>query len=239
MADSKEEQARKARAFAENCFLAGNLHGARQWMLSAARLTPNLPGNAEAAAAYDVHDAAARGNLLLGAPDWYAVLGLPSPGSGAPPPTRDAVKKQHRRLCLLVHPDKNPSAAADGAFKLVQAAWEALSAAPAAPARRPPPPPPQAPPQRPPDPPRRPHVAQMPRRAAPPPQRGRTSRVVPPPPVPPRAPSPPVGKCRACGAHTTSGKRSFRCLSCHWSPMDELQDDDEDDYYGDHYDYDF
>lgn len=45
----------------------------------------------------------------------------------AAPPTghRNGIKWQHRRpLCLAVHPDKNPSAAADGAFKVVQAAYD-------------------------------------------------------------------------------------------------------------------
>ncbi|KAF8722252.1 hypothetical protein HU200_022561 [Digitaria exilis] len=113
-AASKEEQARRARALAEKCFLAGNVYGARQWMQSALRLAPGLPGTAQIVAAYDVHAAAAARRP----PDWYAVLGLRPPGV-----THDDVKRHHRRLCLLVHPDKNPSAAADGAFKLVQAAW--------------------------------------------------------------------------------------------------------------------
>ncbi|CAN6323459.1 unnamed protein product [Urochloa humidicola] len=176
---SKEEMARKAQALAEKCFLAGNVHGARQWMQSAVRLAPALPGTAQIVAAYDVHAAAAGRS----APDcWYAVLGLHQqqhPGGGV---THDDVKRQHRRLCLLVHPDKNPCAAADGAFKLVQAAWQALSArhppgaaaaAPAPAPNQPPPPPPwpprrqQAPPTRAPEPqPRpRPQVVQMQRRA--------------------------------------------------------------------------
>ncbi|KAL6661920.1 hypothetical protein ACP70R_001304 [Stipagrostis hirtigluma subsp. patula] len=242
MADSKEELARKARALAEKSFLAGNVYGAQQWMQSAAKLAPNLHGNAQAAAAYDVHAAARRRHG--GAPDWYAVLGLPHPASGAVL-THDAIKRQHRSLCLLVHPDKNPSAAADGAFKLVQAAWDALStrhppagtgaAAPAPPPTRAP-----APPPRPPDPqpqPRpRPQVVQMPRRAAPPtagytytraaqPERGRHA---PPPPPSRRSPSPTAGRCPKCNAPTTIGKRNFRCLSCHWSPMDDRQDDDDD-----------
>ncbi|CAN6310414.1 unnamed protein product [Urochloa humidicola] len=172
---SKEEQARKALALAEKCFLAGNVPAARQWMQSAARLAPGLPGVAQAAAAYDVHAAAARRPVV----DWYAVLGLTTqPPCFGGVLAHDDIKRQHRRLCLLVHPDKNPSAAADGAFKLVQAAWEALSArhppahddtaaaAPTQPARRPPP--------RPPDPPRpRPQAQPQPGQRRPPPPRPR------------------------------------------------------------------
>jgi len=244
----KEEQARRAQALAEKCFLAGNVHGARQWMQSAARLAPGLPGAARVAAAYDVHAAAARGPPEC----WYAVLGLRQPV------THDDVKRQHRRLCLLVHPDKNPCAAADGAFKLVHAAWEALSARHppgAAPARASQPAPQpqyrqQATPPRP-----RPQVVQMQRR--PPATASRAagapttssyayahqaSRQHRPPekgsPLPPtgrRPTSQPRDKCPACGACTTNGKRSFRCGSCHWSPMDDRPPDDDDDFFEDDY----
>ncbi|CAL4917617.1 unnamed protein product [Urochloa decumbens] len=233
---SKEEQARRAQALAEKCFLAGNVSAARHWMLSAARLAPALPGVAQAAAAYDVHAAAARGRPV----DWYAVLGLPQPrsssgGAGAVVLAHDDIKRQHRRLCLLVHPDKNPSAAADGAFKLVHAAWEALSArhptsdddtaaaaaAPTQPARRPPPRPPDPPPRRTPAPGaggqqrRRPSYADVasapqPQTAAAPPSLPRAAPRVP--------PQPSASRCPSCGALTPYGKRSLRCTVCHWRP---------------------
>ena len=261
----KEEQARRAQALAEKCFLAGNVHGARQWMQSAARLAPGLPGAARVAAAYDVHAAAARGGRPPGC--WYAVLGLRPPADV----THDDVKRQHRRLCLLVHPDKNPCAAADGAFKLVQAAWEALSArhppgAAAANKPAPPPPPPRPPPRPPPPrpppqyrqqatPPRpRPKVVQMQRRAPATASRAgapttssyadqakRQQQHRPPEkgsPLPPtgrRPTSQPRDKCPACGACTTNGKRSFRCGSCHWSPADDRPPDDDDFFKDDYY----
>ncbi|CAN6292894.1 unnamed protein product [Urochloa humidicola] len=254
----KEEMARKAQALAEKCFLAGNVHGARQWMQSAVRLAPELPGTAQIVAAYDVHAAAAGRR----APDcWYAVLGLHQQPGGGGGVTHDDVKRQHRRLCLLVHPDKNPCSAADGAFKLVQAAWDALSARhpPGAAAPPPPPWPPQrqqAAPTRAPEPqPRpRPQVVQMQRRAPAPAARReaptmpsyaqRASRqrppektsaaAAPPPPTGRRPTSPPIGdKCPSCGARTTNGRGTFRCVSCQWSPMDNRPDDDAlfEDYY--------
>ncbi|CAN6345151.1 unnamed protein product [Urochloa humidicola] len=132
-----ETQVRRALAFAEQRFLAGDVTGARHHAWCALGLAPGLYGAEQALAAYDVHAAAAAGaGLGLGAlPSWYAVLFLPMPhpllqpsgsGGGGGAVTHDDVKRQHRRLCLLVHPDKNPSAAADGAFKLVQAAYAAL-----------------------------------------------------------------------------------------------------------------
>ncbi|KAF8682036.1 hypothetical protein HU200_045496 [Digitaria exilis] len=230
MTDSfKEAQARKARALAEKCFLAGDVPGARRWAQSAARLAPDLPGTAQAAAAYDVHAAAAAARKQQPI-NWYAVLGLARPcssgsGSGAGVLAHGNIKRQHRRLCLLVHPDKNPSAVADGAFKLIQAAWQALSAryppaaaddaAAAQPPRRRPDPPPRPQPTKPrqrraPTKPRGPHqewgksnadAARAPQAAAPP------------------TPAP-AGCCPSCGALTPRGKRSLRCMVCHWSPID-------------------
>ncbi|KAJ1294765.1 hypothetical protein BS78_01G171600 [Paspalum vaginatum] len=178
-----EELALTARAQAEKCFLAGDVTGARRWARCAARLAPGLPGVAQA---YDVH--AAR--------DWYAVLGLRRPGAG-PPLTHDDVR---RRLCLLVHPDKNPSAAADGAFKLVQAAWEALSAA------HPPPPGPDASATRPqPQPSRRQPQGQGPPSYA---DAGRVQRQRAAPTPAPRVPTSP-GFCPSCGVLTPFGTHYF------------------------------
>lgn len=149
--DSSETQARRALEFAEQRFLSGDVAGARHCAAYALGLAPGLPAAEQALAAYDVHAAAAApaprgcGPILIARPNttWYAVLGLPQPRPVRQPSadddpddvvTHDAVKRQHRRLC----PDKNPSAAADGAFKLVEAAYDAPSAV------HPPPPPPPA-----------------------------------------------------------------------------------------------
>ncbi|KAF0922515.1 hypothetical protein E2562_037415 [Oryza meyeriana var. granulata] len=243
---SKQDRARQAKNLAERCFVGGDIAGAKQWCQTAQKLDPRLPGIAQAAAAYDVHSAAAR--KVIGAagcgPDWYAVLDLPPPRSGLV--THDAVKKQYRKLCLLVHPDKNTSAAADGAFKLVQAAWDALSA------RHPPPeaaeapctrpmraedlyrtkPTAAAPAKKPPEPPK------TTRQQPPPPQpsapRQPQRPTMPPPPPVVRPPSPTRGKCQYCGALTiirgAAGARSFRCMSCHRSPMDDKACDSNEEY---------
>lgn len=36
------------------------------------------------------------------------------------------IRKHYKEVVLLVHPDKNDSVAADGAFKIVRQAWETL-----------------------------------------------------------------------------------------------------------------
>nr|CAB3497544.1 unnamed protein product [Digitaria exilis] len=122
MANDMEEEAERAYMLAEERFVAGDLAGALRSARNANRLFSSLPALQNAAAAYEVHAAAAR----RGRTNWYAVLGLRQEETAVT--THEDVKRQYRRLCLVLHPDKNPSAAADGAFKLLQQAWEALSA---------------------------------------------------------------------------------------------------------------
>nr|CAB3492542.1 unnamed protein product [Digitaria exilis] len=117
------EEAERAYMLAEERFVAGDLAGALRSARNSKRLFASLPTLQNAAAAYEVHAAAAaaaRGGKM----SWYAVLGLRQDAAVV---THEDVKRQYRRLCLVLHPDKNPSAAADGAFKLLHQAWEALS----------------------------------------------------------------------------------------------------------------
>nr|CAD1829398.1 unnamed protein product [Ananas comosus var. bracteatus] len=118
---SYRAMAEKAKARAEDKFRSNDVRGARVQALKAQSLFPALPGLAQALTAYNVHLAAATRKLPSGGTDWHAVLDVP-PTAGT-----DAIKKKFKRLCLLTHPDKNPSVAADGAFKLVVRAWDAIS----------------------------------------------------------------------------------------------------------------
>ncbi|KAJ1292806.1 hypothetical protein BS78_01G018400 [Paspalum vaginatum] len=128
------EAAEKAYRLAEERFLAGDLDAALRLSRNAKRHFASLPALERALAAYEVHAAARGGGRSR---DWQAVLGV------RPPATRDAIKKQYKRMsCLVLHPVKNRSAAADGAFKLLQQAWEALSSAPPPPGGGHTPPPP-------------------------------------------------------------------------------------------------
>jgi hypothetical protein len=175
--------------------------------------------------------------------DWYDVLGL-EPGR-VNALTHDDIKKQHRRLCLLVHPDKNPSAAGDGAFKLIQAAWHALLAnhpplgtAVPPPQQRQAAPPPRPPPEPQPRPrPRRPAPQATPRPAA---QKPPTYYYYPEPAKPKQK-----SKCPACGGLTINGRKNeptligrnnYRCMSCLWSPKDGRHEPHEDDCDDDFFD---
>ncbi|XP_051228853.1 uncharacterized protein [Lolium perenne] len=119
--NAREGTPEKLQSVAEERFLAGDFAGALRVAQDAKALCrmPVPSSLAHALAAYEVH-AAASGS---GSRNWYAVLGLACRGV-----TREDIKRRYRRLCLVLHPDKNRSAAADGAFKLLQDAWAALSA---------------------------------------------------------------------------------------------------------------
>ncbi|KAK4384868.1 Chaperone protein DnaJ [Sesamum angolense] len=60
-------------------------------------------------------------NKISGEIDWYGVLGV-SPSSDD-----ETIRKQYRKLALMLHPDKNKSVGSDGAFKLISEAWSLLS----------------------------------------------------------------------------------------------------------------
>lgn len=111
-----EEAAKKAYEAAEKRFAGGDIAGA---IKCARQLSSSHRDLANALAAYEVHAAAAVPSRW-GGRDWYAVLGVDREA------TLEAIKKQYRRLCLVLHPDKNRSAAAEGAFKLIHQAWETL-----------------------------------------------------------------------------------------------------------------
>eukprot|EP00741_Cyanophora_paradoxa_P004504 tig00000806_g4373.t1 len=53
--------------------------------------------------------------------DYYLILGVP------PSATLVEIQKSYRRLCLVLHPDKNPHRQAEEAFKALQAAYETLA----------------------------------------------------------------------------------------------------------------
>ncbi|XP_024313469.1 uncharacterized protein LOC112270045, partial [Brachypodium distachyon] len=109
-------------------FLAGDVPGALRLAQKAQAQVRSLPGLAGALAAYEVHHAAAEAaSGKKKNSSWcYAVLGIAvrTPSQV----THEALKGRYRRFCLALHPDKNRSAAAEGAFKLLQDAWAALSA---------------------------------------------------------------------------------------------------------------
>ncbi|CAL9199243.1 unnamed protein product [Musa hybrid cultivar] len=118
-------------AVAERLLGVRDLLGTKRFAERAMEVDPLLDGVDQILAVADVLLASQR--RVNNHVDWYAVLQLPppspSPSSSSSTDAGDAaaVKRQYRRLALLLHPDRNRAPGADAAFRLVVDAFAVLS----------------------------------------------------------------------------------------------------------------
>jgi curved DNA-binding protein CbpA len=117
--ECNRDEAVRARTIAETKLTDKDYPGARKFALKAKNLYPGLEGLSQMFTILDVYTAAE--NKISGETDWYGVLGV------NPTAEDDAIRKQYRKLALVLHPDKNKCIGADGAFKLLSEAWSLLS----------------------------------------------------------------------------------------------------------------
>ncbi|KDP29834.1 hypothetical protein JCGZ_18409 [Jatropha curcas] len=117
--ECNKDEAAKAKEIAEKKFLGKDLAGAKRFALKAQNLYPGLEGVPQMVATFDVYISA--DNKINGEADWYGILGVD------PQADDETVRKQYRKLALMLHPDKNKSIGADGAFKFISEAWSLLS----------------------------------------------------------------------------------------------------------------
>lgn len=113
------EEALKAKEIAEKRFVEKDFAGAKNYAVKAKSLYPGLEGISQMVTTFEVYiasEAKCNGEL-----DYYSILGL------KPFADKDAVKKQYKKMAVLLHPDKNKCVGADGAFRLVSEAWTLLS----------------------------------------------------------------------------------------------------------------
>ncbi|CAF2128861.1 hypothetical protein BRARA_C04039 [Brassica rapa] len=118
--EAYREEALRVKQVAERRFAEKDFASARSYALKARSLSPDLEGLAQMIATFEVY-LASQCRSGGGQIDYYAVLGL-KPSAGK----RD-VKKQYKKMAVLLHPDKNKCIGADGAFHLVSEAWKFLS----------------------------------------------------------------------------------------------------------------
>ncbi|XP_071706325.1 uncharacterized protein [Rutidosis leptorrhynchoides] len=117
--ECNKDEANRAKEIAENKFLNKDMNGAKKFALKAKTLYPTLDGINQLISVLDVYVAAE--NKINGELDYYEILGV------GPATDDDTVKKQYRKLALSLHPDKNKSVGAEGAFQYVSEAWNLLS----------------------------------------------------------------------------------------------------------------
>ncbi|XP_007040726.2 PREDICTED: uncharacterized protein LOC18606830 [Theobroma cacao] len=105
-----EQEAQRLKALAETKYKNSNLKSALKHAKKAHRLFPNLEGISSMLTAFKILRAASQADA---SPDWYSILQV-EPFSHI-----NSIKKQYRKLALILHPDKNPYLGCEEAFKLV------------------------------------------------------------------------------------------------------------------------
>ncbi|KAK8712918.1 hypothetical protein V6N13_148146 [Hibiscus sabdariffa] len=120
MMECNKEEAVRAREIAEQKIQNDDLEGAKKFALKAQKLFPELENISQLLTVCNVHYSAK--NKLSGSEmDWYGILQIEQSAD------ETSIKKQYRKLALLLHPDKNKFAGAEAAFKLIGEANMILS----------------------------------------------------------------------------------------------------------------
>ncbi|PHT28064.1 hypothetical protein CQW23_32341 [Capsicum baccatum] len=117
--ECNKDEAVRAKTIAEQKLAEKDIAGAQKFALKAQNLFPGLDGLSqflEVVAVYVAYEKKTDGEV-----DIYGVLSV------EPSADNETIRKNYRRLALALHPDKNKSVGADGAFKIISEAWSLLS----------------------------------------------------------------------------------------------------------------
>ncbi|XP_074292305.1 uncharacterized protein LOC141619183 [Silene latifolia] len=117
--ECNKEEALRAKAIAENKMQSKDFMGARKFVVKAQQLHPEVENISRLLSVCDVH-CAAESKMFGNEMDWYGILQVDQTADDT------TIKKQYRKFALLLHPDKNQSAGAEAAFKLVGEAQRVL-----------------------------------------------------------------------------------------------------------------
>lgn len=117
--DCNKEEAARAKDIAEVKMQGKDFSSAKKLLLKALNLSPDIENASHMLTVCEVHCSA--GNLINGHTDHYGILQVEVSAD------ESLIRKQYRKLALLLHPDKNKFAGAEAAFKLVSEAYKVLS----------------------------------------------------------------------------------------------------------------
>ncbi|TKY52174.1 DnaJ-like subfamily B member 12 [Spatholobus suberectus] len=118
--DCNKDEAVRARQIAEARMQRGEFVEALKFATKAKKLYADVENITQILTICEVHSAAMK-KFCGSDMDWYAILQIEGLADEA------TIKKQYRRLALLLHPDKNKFAGAEAAFKLIGQANGVLS----------------------------------------------------------------------------------------------------------------
>ncbi|XP_027338425.1 uncharacterized protein LOC113852399 [Abrus precatorius] len=117
--ECNKDEALRAKRLAEKMLSQRDLGGARILAMKAQKLYPDIDGLRQLLATIEVYISADK--RVNGEVDWYKILGV------QPLADDETVRRHYRQLALILHPDKNKSVGANGAFNLISQAWSLLS----------------------------------------------------------------------------------------------------------------
>ncbi|XP_008236435.1 PREDICTED: uncharacterized protein LOC103335205 [Prunus mume] len=113
----QEQEARGLKSVAEAKCKDSNFKSALKYAKRAERLCPNLDGISSMVTSFKILRTASK----TPDPNWYKILQV------EPFAHTNTIKKNYKKLAFLLHPDKNPHAGSEEAFKLVSEAFRFLS----------------------------------------------------------------------------------------------------------------
>ncbi|OVA02852.1 DnaJ domain [Macleaya cordata] len=116
-----EVEALRLKTLAEEKYKHSNLKSALKYAKKAQSLYPDLDGISDMVTTFSILIAASKPSSENSPPDWYKILQV------EPFTHINSIKKQYKKLALILHPDKNTCIASEEAFKHVGEAFRVLS----------------------------------------------------------------------------------------------------------------